>query len=101
MSRSLVEAEYRSMAQTTYELQWLSYLLEEFEVKIKGPIILYCDNMAAIAIAKNPVFHKRIKHVEIDVHKVRELIKQKLLITQHVYSKKQVADMFTKGLSHS
>lgn len=43
--------------------------------KQKGPIKLMCDNKLAIALAKNPVFHDRIKHIDIKYHYIRELLK--------------------------
>ncbi|XP_058010210.1 uncharacterized mitochondrial protein AtMg00810-like [Hevea brasiliensis] len=72
VSRSSAEAEYRSMASTVSELQWLSYLLQTFQLQIFLPIPLYCDNKATIHIASNPVFHERTKHTDIDCHVVRD-----------------------------
>lgn len=71
VSKSLVEAEYKSMSQTCCELKWLSYYLTNFQIPIQLSIRLYCDSQAAIAIAQNPVFHERTKHVEIDCHIIR------------------------------
>ncbi|XP_019256516.1 PREDICTED: uncharacterized protein LOC109234932 [Nicotiana attenuata] len=51
ISRSSVEAEYRSMAVVTAEVTWLSGLLEEPRIPISKPIQLFCDNKAAIQIA--------------------------------------------------
>lgn len=50
------------------ELTWLSRLLVDFVVPVLLQISIFCDNQAALHIAKNHVFHERIKHIEIDCH---------------------------------
>ncbi|KAL2232434.1 UNVERIFIED_CONTAM: Retrovirus-related Pol polyprotein from transposon RE1 [Sesamum indicum] len=60
ISRSTAEAEYRSLAATVCELQWISYLLKDFQVPIQTPIPLYCDNQVAFHIVANPVFHDNV-----------------------------------------
>ncbi|CAM8892605.1 unnamed protein product [Rhodiola kirilowii] len=79
VSRSSAEAEYRAMAQTSCELAWLVRLLRDFHVTIPTPIPLYCHNIAAMHIARNPVFHERTKHVELDCHVVRQYVTSGLL----------------------
>ncbi|PKI37262.1 hypothetical protein CRG98_042353 [Punica granatum] len=98
VARSSAEAEYRSMAPTTVELLWLRSLLASIGVPTTSAMTLYCDNMAALHIAANPVFHERTKHIEIDCHFVREHVQTKSIITCHVPSKLQLADIFTKAL---
>ncbi|RVW30661.1 Retrovirus-related Pol polyprotein from transposon RE1 [Vitis vinifera] len=75
VARSSAEAEFRAMAQGICEGIWLNGLLEELRVPLKHPMVLYCDNQAAISIAKNPVHHDRTKHVEIDRHFIKERLK--------------------------
>ena len=87
------------MAQGVCELLWLQKLLEELRLSEKGKLSLYCDNKAAISIAHNPVQHDRTKHIEIDRHFIKEKLTSGILSLLHVSSEKQLADMFTKGLS--
>lgn len=61
VSLSSAEAEYRAMGKAATELTWLVRLLSDFGVTIDMPIPLYCDNQAALHIARNPVFHERTK----------------------------------------
>jgi len=60
------------MTTVTCEIQWLTYLLQDFKFPFEQPSLLYCDNDSTRYIATNPVFHERTKHIEIDCHVVRE-----------------------------
>lgn len=79
VSRTSTEAEYRSMADITKEIIWLQQLLHDFRILVIATAKLFCDNESAIYIATNPVFHERTKHVEIDCHTIRDLIKDGVL----------------------
>lgn len=62
------------MAQVSAELTWLVRLLKELGVTQLKPVRLFCDNQYALHIARNPVFHERTKHIEIDCHFTREKV---------------------------
>ena len=98
VSKSSSEAEYRALATTTCELQWLLYLLQDLRIEHPQPAYLYCDNASAIHIAENPIFHERTKHIEIDCHIVREKIQSGIIHLLPVPFYSQLADVFTKAL---
>jgi hypothetical protein len=64
ISRSSTEAEYRAMANTAAELTWLTFLLRDLRVPQSQPPILFCDNLSALHMTINPVFHARSKHID-------------------------------------
>jgi len=101
VSLSSAEAEYRSIRRLVAELAWLSRLLHELGITNITPIPVKCDSQAAIYIARNPVFHERTKHIELDCHFVREKLLAGLISLQHVHTKAQLADAFTKPLPSS
>jgi hypothetical protein len=99
VARSTAEAEFRAMAHGVCELLWLKILLMELGLFKEKPMLLYCDNKAAINIAHNPVQHGRTKHIEIDRHFIKEKLDLGIISMPHVSSSDQLADILTKGLS--
>ena len=99
VSRSSAEFEYRALASTTSEILWLTYLLQELRIQPTQSPVLYCDNQSAEALTSNPKYHSRTKHIELDLHFIREHIAQKQLTISHVSSSEQLADILTKPLS--
>lgn len=98
VSRSSAEAEYRGLASVTSEVLWLTQLLNDLHVPLLSPTLVYCDNQGAIAIASNPTFHERTKHVEIDCHFVRDKIVDGFLKLLPICLNFQLADIFTEAL---
>ncbi|GJR53325.1 ribonuclease H-like domain-containing protein [Tanacetum coccineum] len=96
LSKSTAEAEYRAMASATSETIWVLKILKDLNVGNILPVNVFCDSQAAIKIAANPVFHERTKHLEIDLHFVRDKILSGVIKTQKISSANQVADIFTK-----
>ncbi|WVZ83487.1 LOW QUALITY PROTEIN: hypothetical protein U9M48_030629, partial [Paspalum notatum var. saurae] len=74
VSRSSAEAEYRAVANGVAEASWLRQLLQELGHPLQRATLVYCDNVSAVYLSTNPVQHQRTKHIEIDLHFVRERV---------------------------
>ena len=77
---------------------WLRQLLADLGIKHLAPTPLYCDNQAALAIAENPIYHERVKHVDTDCHFIRDQVNSSVISPTYIPSTSQVADLFTKIL---
>jgi len=73
-------------------LDWIKQLLAFLHISLPGVPVLFCENLSAIALSFNPVQHQKTKHIEVDVHFVRERVSRNQLLVQF-------ADILTKGLS--
>lgn len=89
------EAEYHAVSKVVAELTWLSRLLHDIYVSVSSHIPIFCDNLAAIHIAKNPVFRERTKHIEVDCHFIRTKLLEGLIQLHHVSTDQQLADVLT------
>ncbi|WVZ83665.1 hypothetical protein U9M48_030791 [Paspalum notatum var. saurae] len=98
VSRSSAEAEYRAVANEVSEASWIRQLLHELHCPPSKSAIVFCDNVSAQYMTTNPVQHQRTKHIEIDLHFVRDKVALGEVKVLHVPSTSQYADIFTKGL---
>ncbi|MCO5570874.1 hypothetical protein L7F22_024603 [Adiantum nelumboides] len=89
VATSSCEAEYRAIFTATVECVWLRRLMAGF----------YTDSQSALAIARNPVFHARTKHIEVHYHYVRERLSAREISLAYVPAQDNLADLFTKALS--
>ncbi|GJZ14501.1 ribonuclease H-like domain-containing protein [Tanacetum coccineum] len=99
LSHSSVEAEYRGVDNVVAEASWLRNLLRELHSPLHSAIVVYCDNVSAVDLSSNPVQHQRTKHIEIDIHFVRDQVVVGQVRVLHVPSRYQYADIYTKGFS--
>ncbi|XP_071704910.1 uncharacterized mitochondrial protein AtMg00810-like [Rutidosis leptorrhynchoides] len=100
ISRSSIEAEYRGVSNVVSESCWIRNLLLELHRPVHKATLVYCDNVSAIFLSSNPIQHQRTKHIELDIHFVREKVARGQVRILHVPFRYQIADIFTKGLPH-
>jgi hypothetical protein len=86
------------VAHAIAETVWLRQLLTELHQPLQQAAIVYCDNISAVYMSGNQVQHLRTKHIEIDIHFVREKVALGHVRVLHVSTTAQFADIFTKGL---
>lgn len=99
MARSLTEAEYRSLANATFETVWLLSLFKELGLQVPSSPKVLCDYLDATHLSFNLVNHSQIKHVQINLHLVRDLVQRGVIAVQHAYTQDQLAILLTKPLS--
>ncbi|GJV14502.1 ribonuclease H-like domain-containing protein [Tanacetum coccineum] len=83
-SRSSAEAEYRGVANVVAETAWIRNLLLELHAPLSTATLVYCDNVSGVYLSTNPVQHQRTKHIEIDIHFVREYVASSQVRVLHV-----------------
>ena len=89
------------MLHVRYSIKTYRQLLEEFGHLQGEPTILWEDNQACIAQSKNPVNHKRCKHILIKYHYLRHLTESNIIRLEYIVTKNQTADILTKPLAPS
>ncbi|GAA0146373.1 hypothetical protein LIER_06349 [Lithospermum erythrorhizon] len=94
MSLSSAEAEYRAMTALICELKWLKELQACLDIDHTSVVQVYSDSQPTLHLTYNPVYHERSKHIEIDCH----FIQDGIIVTSHVSTSSQLADIFTKSL---
>ena len=93
---SSMKAEYVAISKAAREACWLRSLYDELGFTQDDLTLIRGDNDGSIAIAKNPQFHKRTKHIVIRWHWVRDLVRDGILKIGTCRDKDQTADVLTK-----
>ncbi|KAG5319415.1 COPIA protein, partial [Pseudoatta argentina] len=95
---SSMEAEYMAISDATKEAVHLRSFILELSPGSNGKITLYSDNIGAIKLAENPVFHNRLKHIDVRHHFVRGIVDNGEIELSYKSTEDMAADILTKGL---
>ncbi|KAH9727503.1 hypothetical protein KPL70_008694 [Citrus sinensis] len=98
MTLSTTEAEFVAATSSSYEAIWLRKLLETLHNQQQGPTVIYCDNVSAIKLLKNPVLHGRSKHIDVRFQFLCDLCKDGVIDLVFCRSEDELADLLTKPL---
>ena len=98
VAQSTVEAEYAAMALAAKEMIWLQHLLRDLGMPKYAPKTLFCDNQGAISLTKNPTHHAKTKHVDVQLHFIRDHVEKGTIDVKYCPTENMLADLMTKGL---
>ncbi|MCO5563985.1 hypothetical protein L7F22_017640 [Adiantum nelumboides] len=96
-SSSTIETKYIAASDASKEAVWLACLVGD--MGIHKVLVLHCDSQSAIALAKNPMFHSKLKHIEVRYHVIRDILAGKRIELVKVHTDDNPADALTKSLA--
>lgn len=95
VATSIIKAEYIALTHATKETIWIQRLIAELGRPLQDKII-FGDNQGAIALAYNPEYHARIKHINIQYHFIREKVEDREVELKYYSTEEIVADVLIK-----
>ena len=97
---STCEAEYMALTEAVQEAKFLKQLCVDLNVvQVSYRVVVNVDNQGAINLAKNPMYHKRSKHIQVKYHFIRDEIRSGKIELQYIPTEDNVADIFTKPVT--
>jgi hypothetical protein len=100
VAQSTTEAEYVAAASCCSYILWIVHTMRDFGVRFER-VPLMCDSTSAISVAKNLIFHKKMRHVERRHHFLRDHVEKGDIEMRYIDIERQLADIFTKPLDSS
>jgi hypothetical protein len=98
VAMSNCETEYIAASTASTQALWLAQLLGDLLSRDTGAVELRVDSKSALALAKNPVFHERSKHIRVRYHFIRGCLEEGSFKACYINTKDQLTDLLTKPL---
>ena len=98
VAKSATEAEYYALSNCIDEVTFMKQLLLELGIEVET-VPIYEDNKGAVDLAGNPVYHKRVKHIDIRYHAIREKVADGMVIVLNISTRANFADVHIKAVS--
>jgi hypothetical protein len=95
---STIEAKYMAATHASKEVVWLQRLCSGIGL-VQQEVTLDCDRQSSIFLEKNPSYHSKTKHIDVQYHFVRDMVEEKKVLLEKVDTLKNVADSLTKSVS--
>ena len=100
IATSTMEAEFVSCFEATSHGAWMKSFISRLRIfySISRPLKVFCDNSAAVFLAKNNKRGSRSKHIDIKYLVIREHVKDKTMVIKHISIELMIANPLTKGM---
>nr|GEY21433.1 ribonuclease H-like domain-containing protein [Tanacetum cinerariifolium] len=96
-SRSSAKAEYRALLMLLLGAHGYAIFFEDYTYQYRPLLdLVYCDNVSIVYLSVNRVQNQQTKHVEIDIHFVRDMVSTGHVLALHVLYRYQYADIFSQ-----
>ena len=97
---STMETEFVSYFEATSHGVWLKSFIYGLKIvdTISRPLRIFCDNSTVVFMAKNNKGGSQSKHINIKYLAIRERVKDKKVVIEHISTKLMIADPMTKGM---
>ena len=97
---STMEAEFISCFEAISHGVWLKSFIFELRImdSISRPLSIYCDNSVAVFMAKNNKSGSWNKYIDIKYLTIRERVKEKKVVIEHISTELMIADPLTTGM---
>jgi hypothetical protein len=99
LTLNTAESEYIAMVKCLQFAIWTMLLLRELQFKVKYPIPILADNVAAILIAKSPTHTKYARHIALRTHYIRSILPFRDFILAYIKTTWNFADLNTKAVT--
>ena len=98
---STMEAEYVACSTATQDTIWLRSFLQHLKIVKTAlePVTIFCDNTAALVMAKDPKYHGKTKHIKKRYHYIRDAIIENDVVLKHIFTSNMVTDPLTKPIA--
>jgi len=99
IATSTMEAEYLALYKAGKHAVWIQNIYEGIGFPLQNPLYVWCNNQAAIAVAKKEGTHEAQKHIDIKFHYTQELVETQKIKVNYIASKHNESDILTKALT--
>jgi transposase InsO family protein len=98
ISLSSMEAEQIAAFETSRSIVYFRQFLKELGLQQTSPTIIHEDNTGCIASSKNPIKSRRVRHMHLRYHYLRDIIHEQKVVLEYIKTTDQIADILTKPL---
>ena len=97
-AQSTTEAEFISLAHCVREVHWIRATLSELEAEQSNLTVVHQDNLGAISWTTEIQGLRKVKHIGIRYHFLRDAVEEEAIEVTYISSAKNKADRLTKVL---